>query len=84
MSKAALNMLMVRVSMTLGKHGVKVFAVCPGLVESNLRGEGAQERSAGGKAGDPEVSGQTILRIMEGGRDADVGRLVNKDGVVAW
>ncbi|CAD6566663.1 MAG: hypothetical protein ASARMPREDX12_008785 [Alectoria sarmentosa] len=84
MSKAALNMLMVRDAQTLGKQGVKVFAVCPGLVESNLRGEGAQERSAGGKAGDPEVSGQTILRIMEGGRDADVGKFVNKDGVIAW
>lgn len=84
MSKAALNMLALQDSKVLGKQGVKVFAVCPGLVESNLRGEGAAERSAGGRAGDPEVSGETILSIMEGGRDADVGKFVHKDGVYPW
>lgn len=84
MSKAALNMLMLQDAKTLGKQGVKVFAVCPGLVVSNLRGEGEQERSAGGRAGDPEVSGQTILGIMEGERDADVGKFIDKDGVIPW
>ncbi|KAL9075860.1 MAG: hypothetical protein Q9161_001253 [Pseudevernia consocians] len=84
MSKAALNMLALQDAKVLGKQGVKVFAVCPGLVESNLRGEAAEERSAGGRAGDPEVSGETILGIMEGGRDADVGKFVYKDGVYPW
>lgn len=84
MSKAALNMLTSQDWKVLGKDGVKVFAVCPGLVESNLRGESEQERSAGGRAGDPEVSGRTILRIIEGEMDADVGKFVNKDGVVPW
>ena len=84
MSKAALNMLAVQDSKVLGEQGVKVFAVCPGLVESNLRGPGDQQRSANGRAGDPEVSGRTILRIMEGGMDADVGKFVNKDGVLPW
>lgn len=84
MSKAALNMLMLQDAKVLGKEGVKVFAVCPGLVESNLRGEGEQQKSAGGRAGDPEVSGQTILKIIEGGMDADVGKFVNKDGVLPW
>lgn len=45
-SKAALNMLMVQDSKALGKQGVKVFAVCPGLVESNLRGEGEEQVEA--------------------------------------
>lgn len=84
MSKAALNMLTMQDSKLLGKQGVKVFAVCPGLVESNLRGESEAQRSAGGAAGDPEVSGQTMLRIIEGGRDADVGKFVHKDGVYPW
>ena len=84
MSKTALNMLMVQDAKVLGKQGVKVFAVCPGLVESNLRGEGEQQRTAGGRAGDPDVSGQTILRIMEGERDADVGKFVHKDGIRPW
>ena len=84
MSKAALNMLTMQNSNILGKQGVKVFAVCPGLVESNLRGESEEQRSAGGTAGDPEVSGQTMLRIIEGERDADVGKFVHKDGVYPW
>lgn len=84
MSKAALNMLTVQDSKVLGKQGVKVFAVCPGLVVSNLRGRGDEQRSAGGKASDPEESGRTMLRIIEGGRDADVGKFVHKDGVYLW
>ena len=84
MSKAALNMLVLQDSKNLEKHGVKVFAVCPGLVESNLRGQDQEERSAGGKAGSPEKSGQTILRIIEGERETDVGKFVHKDGVYPW
>ena len=84
MSKAALNMLTVQDSKVLGKQGVKVFAVCPGLVESNLRGRGEQQRTAGGTAGDPEESGRTMLQIIEGERDADVGKFVHKGGVYPW
>ena len=84
MSKAALNMLAVQDARTLGKQGVKVFAFCPGLVESNLRGETEQEKTAGGKAGDPEESGRSILAIVEGKRDEDVGTFVHKDGVYPW
>lgn len=68
MSKAALDMLVVPDGTALGKQGVKVFAGCPGLVESNVRGEGGEEGSAGGKAGDAEVSGRRILQDL-GGRE---------------
>ena len=84
MSKAALNMLVLQDSKNLEEHSVKVFAVCPGLVESNLRGQDQEERSAGGKAGSPEESGQMILRIIEGERETDVGKFVHKDGVYPW
>lgn len=77
-------MLMLQDSKGLGQRGVKVFAICPGLVESNLRGESHEERTVGGMAGDPEVSGQTVLHIIEGDRDADVGKFVDKDGVLPW
>ncbi|KAJ9302338.1 hypothetical protein DTO271G3_1204 [Paecilomyces variotii] len=80
-SKAALNMLTVEQGKVLGrgmkekeddgKAGVKVFAVCPGLVRTNLRG-------------DPEEAGWLMLSILEGERDADVGKFVFKDGVSAW
>lgn len=84
MSKAALNMQAVQDSRVLREKGVKVFAVCPGLVESGLRGQKEHERSADGLAGSPEVSGQTILAIIEGKRDTDVGKFVYKDGIYAW
>ncbi|KAL6713639.1 hypothetical protein ACLMJK_009104 [Lecanora helva] len=83
-SKAALNMLMTQDWKELEGKGVKVFAFCPGLVESNLRGTGEMERSAGGRAGDPDVSGKTVLKMLEGERDADVGKFVHKDGVYGW
>ncbi|EXJ79385.1 hypothetical protein A1O3_08887 [Capronia epimyces CBS 606.96] len=83
-SKAALNMLAVQDAKVLAAHGVKVFAVCPGLVRSNLRGKDEQSRSAGGAAQDPEVSGQLILDIVEGKRDSHVGKFVYKDGVRPW
>jgi Short-chain dehydrogenases of various substrate specificities len=68
-SKAALNMLTVEQGKELGKKGVNVFAVCPGLVRSNLRGTKEEERSAGGRAVDPQVSGELILGVLEGERD---------------
>jgi len=83
-SKAALNMLVIQETKELGPKGVKTFAVCPGLVRSNLRGKTEEDISAGGYAGDPDVSGQTLLSVIEGKRDADVGRAVHKDGVHPW
>ncbi|KAK4947475.1 hypothetical protein LTR10_013843 [Elasticomyces elasticus] len=83
-SKAALNMLMIQESKEMGPKGVKTFAVCPGLVRSNLRGKTEADVSAGGHAGDPDVAGQTLLSVIEGKRDADVGKVVHKDGVHPW
>jgi NAD(P)-dependent dehydrogenase (short-subunit alcohol dehydrogenase family) len=84
MSKAALNMATVQQTVMWADKAVKIFAMCPGLVVSNLRGKSEDARQAGGYAGDPDVSGQTILSIVEGKRDADEGKFVHKDGVYAW
>jgi hypothetical protein len=51
---------------------------------SNLRGESEEARNVGGAAGDPEVSGQTVLSVITGQRDADVGKFVHKDGIYPW
>ncbi|KAK5331669.1 hypothetical protein LTR93_000674 [Exophiala xenobiotica] len=83
-SKSALNMLMIYEAKEMGKKGLKSFVVCPGLVRSNLRGKSEEAVNAGGAAGDPMVSGQTILGVVEGKRDADVGKFVHKDGVYPW
>ena len=84
MSKSALNMLMVQEDKELRSKGVKVFAVCPGLVVSNLRGTGDEQRSAGGRAIDPKISGELVLSIIRGERDEEVGRPVKFEGVHPW
>jgi hypothetical protein len=66
---------------------MKVFAMCPGFVVSNLRGTTEEMRNGspfGMQAGDPMVSGQTLLSIIEGKRDDDAGKFVHKDGVYPW
>ena len=83
-SKAALNMLAVFEAGEWGHEGLKVFVMSPGFVRSNLRGESEEARSGWGKAGDPALSGQIVLDIVQGKRDADVGRFVHKDGVYPW
>lgn len=82
-SKAALNMV------ALFEHAdyasqIKVFAMSPGFVVSNLRGTTEELRSGWGLAGDPITAGHTLLSILRGERDADVGRLIHKDGVYDW
>lgn len=67
-----------------GREWLEVFMMSAGFVRSNLRGSSEEARSGWGKAGDPEVSGQIVLNIVQGKRDADVGRFVHKDGVYPW
>jgi NAD(P)-dependent dehydrogenase (short-subunit alcohol dehydrogenase family) len=81
LSKAGLNMLAVLEARDFGAQGLKVFVVSPGFVISNLRGASEEARSGKGKAADPKSSGQLILSIVRGERNADVGCLVHKDGV---
>lgn len=83
-SKAGVNMVAVQEAAEFRSTPLKVFAVCPGLVRSNLRGLSEQDITFGGQAGDPMVSGETILSVIEGKRNGDVGKLVHKDGVYPW
>ncbi|KFY98339.1 hypothetical protein V500_01736 [Pseudogymnoascus sp. VKM F-4518 (FW-2643)] len=86
MSKAALNMLMMCHHVELRPKGVKVWAFNPGYVVTDLSGTGEagrQERIANG-AGDPRESAEGILACIDGRRDADVGKFVNKSGFHSW
>ncbi|KAE8382391.1 hypothetical protein BDV26DRAFT_288672 [Aspergillus bertholletiae] len=83
-SKAALNMLMIEHHKKLRSKGVNVFGVCPGFVRSNIRGLGEMQITGNGLAGDPLISGQFLLSIIEGKRDNDVGRCIHKDGIHPW
>lgn len=84
MSKAALNMYAIQEDMKYRKEGLKTFAMCPGFVVSNLRGKDEMSRTGGGYATSPLVSGETMLGIIEGKRDAEVGKFVWEKGVYPW
>jgi NAD(P)-dependent dehydrogenase (short-subunit alcohol dehydrogenase family) len=83
-SKAALNMLALQEAIENEDTGLKVFAMCPGFVRSNLRGRSEAEVNGGRRAGDPLVSGEIMAGIVRGERDADAGKFVWKDGVYPW
>lgn len=84
MTKAALNMVTLQSHVQLADKGFKVFAFCPGLVVSNLRGKSEEARAGWGMAGDPKLPAQGILNIIEGNRDDVAGKFVHKDGVYEW
>nr|POF17109.1 short-chain dehydrogenase/reductase trope [Quercus suber] len=83
-SKSALNMVALEDARVLGPEGIKVFAVCPGLVASNLRGEAPEQVSAGGKAISADTAGNFIKDILAGQRDEDVGKFVHAKGIYPW
>ncbi|KAJ9628387.1 hypothetical protein H2204_009224 [Knufia peltigerae] len=82
-SKAALNMLALKEHIKY-RDEIKVFAMTPGFVISNLRGTSEELRTGWGLAGDPVVAGETLLRILKGERDDDAGKLVSSDGIYPW
>ncbi|KAL4749584.1 hypothetical protein BDW72DRAFT_194721 [Aspergillus terricola var. indicus] len=77
-AKVGLNMLMVEWTKALKKDGVKVWAVAPGLLATSLGGSTELLRKLG--AQDPSIGGNTIRRVVEGERDADVGNVVREYG----
>jgi len=86
MAKAAMNMLMACDYALLGPKGLKAWAYCPGYVVTDLSGtgeKGRQERIDNG-AGNPRDSAIGLLAIIEGKRDADVGKFVHRDGLYDW
>ena len=83
-SKAAQNMIAVREHIEYGPQGLKVFVMSPGCVVSNIRGTSEDERNAWGAASDSDIAGNTILAIILGERDSDVGKFVVRDGLYPW
>jgi NAD(P)-dependent dehydrogenase (short-subunit alcohol dehydrogenase family) len=82
-SKTALNMLMLDWNHKLKADGVKVWGVGPGMLATNLGGLGKEFAE---KMGCKHASlGGTLIRsIVEGERDADVGKIANRDGISQW
>ena len=75
-------MLMVDWNHKLKADGVKVWCVGPGFLATNLGG--IHEKAVEMGAGHPRAGGEILRRVVEGERDADVGRIVVKDGTSQW
>ena len=82
-SKTGMNMMAREWERELRNDGVKVFLVNPGLLATGLGSFGRiQMRKFG--AGDPDVGGRLVVDVVEGKRDADVGKIVMRGGVLQW
>jgi NAD(P)-dependent dehydrogenase (short-subunit alcohol dehydrogenase family) len=82
-SKAALNMMMLDWERLLEPDGVLVFAISPGFLATGLGGMGKEFLKKVG-AGEASVGGEFIRDVVQGKRDGDAGKVINKDGVQAW
>lgn len=79
-AKAGLNMLMREWVRVLGNDGVKVHCVSPGLLATGLGGDQEFLKKIGAKH--PSVGAEFVVRVVEGERDEDVGRVVRNQGVI--
>ncbi|KAJ4337903.1 hypothetical protein N0V95_008198 [Ascochyta clinopodiicola] len=82
-SKTALNMMMLDWARALEPDGVRVFGISPGFLATGLGGMGPEFMRKFG-AGEPHLGGEVIRDVVQGKRDADAGKVVNKDGVQPW
>jgi NAD(P)-dependent dehydrogenase (short-subunit alcohol dehydrogenase family) len=81
-SKAALNMYMVQKSKELGKQGIKVWAVDPGVNATNLAGSVEQATAHGAKHA--SNGAQDVVDVVEGKRDDCIGKSVWTEGIRPW
>jgi len=71
-TKTGLNMVMREWCKILRHDGVKIWAVAPGFLATGLGGEDLKKMGAG----EPSLGGIALRKIVEGERDADVGKVV--------
>ncbi|CAF3494545.1 unnamed protein product [Fusarium graminearum] len=81
-SKTALNMVMLSWYQLLKDDGVRVWSVSPGFLATGLGGNPELLKSAG--AGDPATGGELVLKVIEGEKEEDVGKVVCQHGVQEW
>lgn len=82
-SKTGMNMMMREWYRLLHEDGVRVWCISPGFLATNLGGAGPEVLKKMG-AGDPEIVGPFIISVLQGARDADVGKIITKDGIQEW
>ncbi|KFY02217.1 hypothetical protein O988_02310 [Pseudogymnoascus sp. VKM F-3808] len=82
-AKTGLNMMMRQWHRILLNDGVKVWAISPGFLATNLGDVGIEQLKKLG-ARDPSEGGNFVKRVIEGERDSDVGKVVGATGIQAW
>lgn len=75
-------MLMLDWSHKLAADGVKVWGVGPGFLLTDLGGKRELAEKMG--AAHPSAGGRLLRSVVEGERDADTGKLVQKGGFMSW
>ncbi|KAF4960902.1 hypothetical protein FSARC_10333 [Fusarium sarcochroum] len=81
-SKTGMNMMVREWNRILGEDGVKVWAISPGYLATGL-GVGQETNQKQG-AIDPAIGAALVKDVLEGLRDADVGKVVLKQGIQPW
>lgn len=66
----------------LNQDLVKVWAISPGYLATGLGGSAGEKRQQG--ALEPSVGGLFIRYVIEGHRDADVGKVITRFGIQPW
>lgn len=79
-SKTALNMLMLDWNHKLQADGVKVWAVGPGMLATNLGGKPELVKAL--NLEHPSKGGRLMRTVVEGERDGEVGKVISYDGVM--
>lgn len=82
-SKTGMNMMMREWARMLTHDGVKVWAVSPGRLATGLGFLGADFMRKNG-ALEPSIGATLVRDVVEGKRDDEAGKVVDKDGVQPW
>lgn len=83
-SKVALNMLMLDWHHKLIADGIRVFAVGPGMNATGLGRSPERTAPLTAHLNHPSHGGGIVRSVVEGERDADVGKIVGKHGIIDW
>jgi NAD(P)-dependent dehydrogenase (short-subunit alcohol dehydrogenase family) len=79
-TKAALNMVTANQAAEFSDFGAKVFSYCPGFVVTDLTGKEDRQWREDAGADSPETSAQGIVEIVEGKRDGETDKFIQRYG----
>jgi NAD(P)-dependent dehydrogenase (short-subunit alcohol dehydrogenase family) len=79
-TKAALNMVTANQAAEFSDFRAKVFSYCPGFVVTDLTGKEDRQWREDAGADSPETSARGIVEIVEGKRDGETDKFIQRYG----